>query len=80
MPRFFIDTDDGTFHAEDAIGRELADAQEARRVACTLLYGIMRSLPPETAQHTFAASVRDARGDVVCVVTLAVTERSLDPT
>lgn len=78
MPPFFIDTDHGSFHGEDEIGLELADAEDARPASFALLQGMMRAAWLGTRRQTFAATARDARASVVYVVTLTFAERWVD--
>ena len=76
MPRYYIDTTDGEFCAEDEEGSELPDLIAARQAAMAVL--------PEIAQQgrglfgtDIASIVRDANGAVLFKAKLTVSEEWL---
>ena len=72
MPRYFIDADDGEYPHRDEDGHELPSDEAARAAALDALPDMARDKLPDGDHRTFAATVRDERGDVVYRATLTL--------
>ena len=77
MPRFFFDVDDGEHRFQDDEGVELADDQEARTKAISVLPDIAREVVPEDDRRAFVSKVRDATGRTIFMATLSFVAKWL---
>ncbi|WP_419952107.1 DUF6894 family protein [Methylobacterium sp.] len=73
MPRFFIDTDDGQFSAEDEEGAEFQDLEAARVEAISTLPEIALHRNVTDGPREWTASVRDEAGQVLLRATLKLS-------
>jgi hypothetical protein len=62
MPRFYIDTDDGTTTVRDIVGLELDGAETARSEALRALPGITRDVFPDGEKLIVTVLVREMDG------------------
>ena len=65
MSRYFFDTDDGDYRAQDDEGMELPDAEAARVAAVDALPDMARDKLPDGDRRTFSVQVRDEGGTVI---------------
>ncbi len=72
MPRYFIDTDDGSLFVSDDEGQDYADVRAARDMAHKTLPDMAQQRLPDGEHRTFTASVRDASGSIHYVATLTL--------
>ena len=77
MPRFFFDADDGEHRFQDDEGLELADEQEARTKAISVLPDIVREIRPDDDHRAFVSKVRDAAGKTIFMATLSFVAKWL---
>ena len=77
MPRFFFDIDDGEHRLQDDDGVELADDQEARMKAISVLPDIAREVLPDGDRRIFVSKVRDATGRTIFMATLSFVAKWL---
>lgn len=75
MPRYFIDTDDGSTRVRDEGGLDLPDAAAARAEAIRALPDMARDTMPNGDRRTLVSEVRDERGTVVYHATLTFAGR-----
>ena len=73
MPRFFIDTYDGHFWAEDEGGAEFRDLEAARLEAISALPEIALDRDVTDGPREWTASVRDEAGQVLLRATLKLS-------
>lgn len=62
MPRYFIDSSDGTNDLEDDSGLELASDGAARSAALDALADMVRDVLPDGDNRVFSVTVRDVLG------------------
>lgn len=72
MPRYFIDSSDGSFSNIDAEGVELAGDDAARYLALDALPDMVREVLPDVDRHEFAVCVRDEVGKVIYSASLTL--------
>ncbi len=72
MPRYYIDTDDGSLFVSDDEGQEFASVEAARAMAQKALVEMAQRLIPDGEHRTFTASIRDENGTVLYVATLSL--------
>ncbi|PZN95348.1 MAG: hypothetical protein DCF30_19095 [Hyphomicrobiales bacterium] len=72
MPRYFIDSSDGTFSHIDSEGIELAGDDAARYLALDALPDMVREVLPDGDRREFAVCVRDAFGKVIYSASLTL--------
>lgn len=75
MPHYFFDVTNGGAATPDDVGVDLADDDEARDEAVSLLPDIARDELPDGDEHEFVVSVRDERGEVVYEASLSLHGR-----
>lgn len=73
MPRYFIDSSDGSFSHIDNEGVELAGDEAARYLALDALPDMVREVLPDGDRREFAVCVRDQRGKVVYSASLTLS-------
>lgn len=73
MPRYFIDSSDGSFSHIDQDGVELTGDEAARYLALDALPDMVREVLPDGDQREFAVRVRDAGGRVIYSASLTLT-------
>ena len=80
MPRFFFDTFDGEFSAQDDTGLELPDLEAAQREAQAALSLMARETLPAGNYRTFVMNVRDETGKSVfrAALSLVTSEGPFD--
>ena len=78
MARYFFDIDDGERHSRDGEGTELADREEARREAISILPDIAREELPDGNDRVFSCSVRDESNRVIFLARLTLHARWQD--
>ena len=71
MPRYYIDTDDGSLFITDDEGREYASIAAARAMAQRAVVDMAHRLIPDGEHRTFTAAIRDENGTVLYVATLS---------
>ena len=74
VPRYFIDTTDGSFHAIDEEGLELANLEAARHEAVCALPEIARGRIDNGVHKSVVVKVRDEEGAVLYQAALTLTE------
>ncbi|GJD96894.1 DUF6894 family protein [Methylobacterium iners] len=74
MPRYFIDTSDGTFDVRDDKGLDLPDMEGARREAVTVLREMGRHSLDGNVRSQIAGSVRDEAGTVLFEAVLVLSQ------
>ncbi|MCJ2068475.1 hypothetical protein MKK75_06585 [Methylobacterium sp. J-030] len=79
MPRFFIDTDDGDLSVPDDIGRDLPNAQAARRLALAAFPDMTGDQLPDGDRRTFSVRIRNEEGTPIYAAELVLTGEWLVP-
>lgn len=72
MPRYFFDIIDAGRLTRDEFGDDLADDEEARDQAISLVADIAREGLPDGDRHEFIARARNERGETVYEASLAL--------
>jgi hypothetical protein len=72
MPRYFIDSSDGSFSHIDSEGVELTGDEAARYLALDALPDMVREVLPDGDQREFAVCVRDEGGRVIYSASLTL--------
>jgi hypothetical protein len=78
LSRFYLDTNDGDLSLKDSVGHELADREEARRLALETLPEMARDKLPDGDRRDFICNVRDNAGTPIFTATLSLIARWLD--
>lgn len=73
MPRYYIDSSDGSFSHIDSEGVELTGDEAARYLALDALPDMVREVLPDGDQREFAVHVRDESGRVIYSASLTLT-------
>lgn len=77
MPKFFLDLHDGASFIRDPYGLNLADKEEARREAISVLPDMARLALPDGNRRDFTVDVRTAIGELIYTATLSFRGRWL---
>lgn len=73
MPRYYIDSSDGSFSHIDSEGVELTGDEAARYLALDALPDMVREVLPDGDQREFAVCVRDEGGRVIYSARMTLT-------
>lgn len=73
MPRYYIDSSDGSFSHIDSEGVELTGDEAARYLALDALPDMVREVLPDGDQREFEVCVRNEGGRVIYSASLTLT-------
>ena len=73
MPRYYIDSSDGSFSHIDSEGVELTGDEAARYLALDALPDMVREVLPDGDQREFAVCVRNEGGRVIYSARMTLT-------